>query len=246
MLVKFCEHKYNPLGACKTIRLGTIEYYRTLNPSFTIADPHEGVDSYDVDYFSEVPNEECKKFLANGYFNLGDAKRVTMVGVKIKRTHPNCYIWCCKKIEGQLKKGDGRSIDVKYSSHYIIKSPEEFANHAKKMLHQNLSIDSFDESSQHYISGNSLSITDLELHCYYDEIRYVPQKMGAFFGEHSFHYNQDIPDFIRHVFTKPEKHKHESEFRFLFSIFCPINKRLLTVKKDPINLQWIPNSAIGL
>ena len=39
---KYCKQEHDISAGCNTLRLGTFEYYRELDPSFSIADPEEG------------------------------------------------------------------------------------------------------------------------------------------------------------------------------------------------------------
>ncbi len=42
MPYKYCEKKYSLFEGCNTLQLGTFQYYRDMNPSFSIADIEEG------------------------------------------------------------------------------------------------------------------------------------------------------------------------------------------------------------
>ena len=42
MPTKYCEEQHNIITGCNTLQLGTFEYYRELDPAFTIADYEEG------------------------------------------------------------------------------------------------------------------------------------------------------------------------------------------------------------
>ena len=42
ILVKYCEEEFNIEKGCNTLQLGTFQYYREKDPSFSIADPEEG------------------------------------------------------------------------------------------------------------------------------------------------------------------------------------------------------------
>ncbi len=42
ILIKYCEEKYNIYSGCDTVQLGTLDYYREMDPSFIISDPKEG------------------------------------------------------------------------------------------------------------------------------------------------------------------------------------------------------------
>ncbi len=40
-LIKYCRKEHNIFAECNTIRLGTLDYYREMDPAFTISDPNE-------------------------------------------------------------------------------------------------------------------------------------------------------------------------------------------------------------
>ncbi|MCK4824660.1 hypothetical protein KA005_53405, partial [bacterium] len=41
ILIKYCKEKYNIYSGCDTVQLGTLDYYREMNPSFIISDTEE-------------------------------------------------------------------------------------------------------------------------------------------------------------------------------------------------------------
>lgn len=45
-IVKFCKDEHNLAKGCNTLQLGTFQYYRDLDPSFSIADEKEGYIHY--------------------------------------------------------------------------------------------------------------------------------------------------------------------------------------------------------
>ncbi len=47
-LIKYCKSEHNIRDNCNTIQLGTFDYYREMNPDFSIADPKEGFIHYKV------------------------------------------------------------------------------------------------------------------------------------------------------------------------------------------------------
>ena len=57
ILVKYCEEGFNITKRCNTLQLGTFQYYREKDPSFSIADPEEGYVQISADHKSliEVP-----------------------------------------------------------------------------------------------------------------------------------------------------------------------------------------------
>lgn len=45
-IIKYCESQYNVANTSNTLQLGTFDYYREKDPSFSIADAKEGYIHY--------------------------------------------------------------------------------------------------------------------------------------------------------------------------------------------------------
>jgi hypothetical protein len=237
MLVKYCKPEHNPLQGCKTIRLGTLQYYREMDPSFSIADEHEGKESYSINVVHGSNNyADGAAFLERCGIISGLGANSAFTRCEVDITFPNSYIWCCKQVDGQWSPGYGQSLDKEYTSSYSIDTPKEFGLTLAKALYSKVELDMFTERAQKYITSQSLKLSDLKLQCAAAPVRYVPKKQGMYGDHFTLHYENELPEFYRPAFVKPEKYKFDTEFRYALVFTCPKTGRGLPVKTDPFDM----------
>ncbi len=133
-LIKYCNSKFHPRN-CKTIQVGTLDYYRNHENNF-ISDPSEAI--LENIKFKNTSNQEIKftvdesswLFNGNGVIIAGSGNRIGMrispgseftIYDKIKV--PNSYIFSCSQVEEPCEK---QMRDLGYDSWYEIKYPKVF------------------------------------------------------------------------------------------------------------------------
>lgn len=119
-LIKYCKKEFNPFNGCKNLQLGTAQYYREMDPSFSIADSQEGMISMHDDKNHIVMEN-----------NLG----------------PNCYIFCIstKELSDETAK---EQFHTDYDSKYYMNDPDFLATVLGHSLQSQLCLDDFSEGSQ--------------------------------------------------------------------------------------------------
>lgn len=240
MLVKFCKPKHNLYEGCETIRLGTLLDFRKMDPYFAIADPDEGVESYAVDYHAgRGENLECREFLESSGFKI-ESPHVSVQGITIKRATYNCYIWCCRYTEKKVSPEDGLAFDKSYTSHFLINNAEAFCESLGGNLYQQIDIAMFTEASQKHLKEHSLQLHELQLQCFHHRVQYVDEKQGTFHWNYTKHYVDNLPSYLRPVFTKTNKYRPDSEYRFAFIFICPKTKLVLSVNQAPFDVKIPP------
>lgn len=169
-IVKFCKKEHNIQLGCHTIQLGSFDYYRNLDPEFSIADAEEGSITYlCINNDDLVINSRQLNAIMGGGAKLTDKDspnphssigqvRIKMDGselvgqpdgtVKIKPgkietevSYPNSYIFCCSILEEGVKP-DPKLVSNDYNSFYKISSSktQEFANTICGLIAQNILI----------------------------------------------------------------------------------------------------------
>lgn len=244
MLIKFCKPEHNPLKGCNTFRFGTLEYYRNLDPAFLIADSEEGQDSHFVEhYVNFAENKDVSDFFRSiGIIH--NHPDFYMNGINLKRTYPNCYVWSCKYIEGNMcavSTDDGFRFDKEYTSYYNISDPNSFAQFLSNILMNNFKVNNF--SIQAIEQLKDFTVADLNalgVRCFHGRVIYVKNKQGRLSFNGLETYARQIPDVFRPFFVKTEKYKDDSEYRFVFEFCLPQKKIVIPVAADPLDAKYLP------
>jgi len=161
-LVKFCKKEHNIKTGSPTIQLGTFQYYRELDPTFSIADVSEGTITYKAEPTAENPlllTPEQWNAVSGGvvritrqnqhditrwpgsvdFVNSGGVTEFTNDGhikyhgnLNIKYSYPNAYMFCMTLVEDDEPIPDPSEIDPSYDSYYEVKA--ELAEQFMKIL----------------------------------------------------------------------------------------------------------------
>lgn len=169
-IVKYCKKQHNIKEGCPTLHLGTFDYYRNLDPNFSIADAEEGF----INYFCKptpdlVIDSKLYNNITGGAVQLIDkdspspakalgAVQLNMKGgefigqedgstlikpgeIESKVNYPNSYIFCCSIVEN-IEEIDPSKISKDYDSFYKIpeKNINEFGTKMCQLITQNLAI----------------------------------------------------------------------------------------------------------
>ena len=187
-LIKYCKKEHNIRLGCPTIQLGTFDYYRTLDPTFLIADAEEGYIKYtckpdknlliDSRQFNAIaggavlitdkdsPNPTKSlgsvklKMDGGEYIGQDDGSILIKPGtIESEVFYPNSYIFCCSIFEND-DKVDPKIIDENYNSYYKIpgKNIEDFANKMCQLLSQTLTIGNIKIENEKILESHLLTL----------------------------------------------------------------------------------------
>lgn len=248
-LVKFCKPEYNILKGCHTIRFGTLEYYRDLDPSFAIADENEGKDSIHVKSLQSdtAPSESIEFLKGNGLVVKGNFH---FQSCDILNEFPNCFVWCCSRVSQPVSLEQGKQFDAEYTSFYKIPNATRFAGRLGQLLKDSLkktpiSNSHFDDNAKDFIQGLSAYgwMDEIDFNVFHHNVIYCDQKKVIIDGEQltSYANAEKIPSSLLRVFTKPKKYEENQEYRFIF-LFQHKQYGVLGVQKEPVDLRIDPAS----
>jgi hypothetical protein len=124
-LVKYCKDEHNILKSCPTLRLGTFQYYREINPSQEIADETDGQERVSVkSYIPKNASKEAKEYFGNNVF---------ISNSTCYANFPNSFMFCTSLNNGENRK-NARRIDSSYNSFYYITNPIIFSDKLANLL----------------------------------------------------------------------------------------------------------------
>lgn len=149
-IIKYCESQYNVANTSNTLQLGTFDYYREKDPSFSIADAKEGYIHYlgpekpitiDAEQFNSImggalqvsdnttagkpipthPGGTHIKLSGHKMIFGNDGFRAELDGdLDVKLFYPNAYLFCTSIIEDG-EEPDPKKVSNDYNSWYEIK-----------------------------------------------------------------------------------------------------------------------------
>ena len=243
-LVKFCKPEHNILDRCHTIRLGTFEYYRDMDPSFAIADATEGSELVDIDSLdTSTASRESLAALA-GSGALAAQSFCKIENIRLNVIFPNCYIWCCSRLPDPITAEQGPKFDAAYTSFYKISDERRFGEHLGSLLMTNITRTSFAEPALDILDRLSIAeMGELQLVRFQHDVLYVEQKLSTIDEGNLNAYAREIPPLLRPLFVKPNKYANDREYRFVF-LFQHLRHGPLAVRKDPVDLPVIPIQGI--
>lgn len=222
-LIKYCKEEFNPLFGCKTIQIGTLEYYREIESNRNIHDPKEGILTFSVINYNSKEDVSNRK-----YFDF-IGSNISLNGCYVEKIIPNCCVFC-------LSMNDileGNQFDEAYNSSFKIKSLILFINTIVRVLKMNLTRDNFNEFDVQSIFSEDSFKKRLEILPFSNPVNYNSSKNQLIKNASEMSY-KEIPNELQVLFTKDEKYKNDSEYRIAF-VFRYRN-RIISIKKDPIIL----------
>jgi len=213
-IVKYCKSIHNPLNGCRTLQLGTAEYYRAMDESNSIADNQEGFINLVVN------NPSMIGAIVQG--NLGD----------------NVYIFSMSTIDMPLIEAKSRFSSDYDSRYYIkdIKDIKELRDLLGNQLLSQLTLDDFSEYSRQEIEENG-GLNKVYWICHAHPITYSMTLVMNGASLNVFDY--DI--WVESNFRKREHYQGDSEFRFLYVLF--INGMILSPVTKPKILEFPENTV---
>ena len=144
VLIKYCKKEHNIFEGCDTIQLGTLDYYRRMDASFTIGDPKEATFQLtNAGNPLDLSVDQTERLTNGRWTGAGDPNRILFRAEKGSRViksieFPNCYIFCtCKFHENYNKMEFAQKFVPSYDSSYMITDIPLFSrNLAKALLEQ--------------------------------------------------------------------------------------------------------------
>ncbi len=243
-LVKFCRPEHNILDRCHTIRFGTLDYYRELDPAFSIADAEEGRETTGiVTVDSDNASPEAKKRLP-----ILRNPNVTIQYSKVINTSPNCWIWCCSLVpqgsHDEMLATKGKEFDDGYTSWYGITNRFRFAESLNELLANSMAVNGvLGESVKDLLQEFTIrEMSEIRVAYSHNVVEYTEEKLDTIDkGQVKNYSNLNMPPFLRPIFFKPKTFAQNSEYRFAFWLHHPL-RGVIPVRKDPIDLPILPIS----
>mgnify|MGYP006103345431 CR=1 FL=1 len=162
-LIKYCKSKYHPRN-CKTIKVGTLDYYRNHYNDF-ISDPAEAI--LKNIRFKNTSNQELTFTIEESNWLFGESKGIIMNGsgnqigcsispggildINDKIRVPNSYVFSCSQVEEPSEK---QMNELGCDSWYEIKYPKVFFGLLTQEILKNAKI-----INKNNISANFKSLT---------------------------------------------------------------------------------------
>jgi len=238
-LVKYCKPEHNIYGGCQSLQLGTLDYYRKMDPSFIISDIDEGKLKISSNGQKISINPEQAERLTAG--------AVIESSIEIEENgrflhtmdFPNSYIFCISQASQDYNQlSFAKNIDENYTSSYMITNVSHFASIVADFLSSQIKIEDLDIPSENIfgLSVNFFSRLEIQV------------KMGMVnYRSREFYLSQEnIDEMITLVespldwyFQKDNRDAYQREFRIAFSVVHP-QIGIIPVKSTPKILSFNP------
>ena len=148
-IIKFCKSEHNIASGCNTLQLGTFDYYREMDPDFSIADSKEGFIQYLGPEEPITINAEQLNSITGGVLQVNDkttagkqtythpgGTHIEMSGheiifdngvmranldgkLDVKLFYPNAYLFCTSLVDDG-QEPDPTAVSEEYDSYYEI------------------------------------------------------------------------------------------------------------------------------
>jgi hypothetical protein len=213
-LVKFCKPEHNILDRCHTVRVGTFEYYREMDPTFAIADATEGRESTNISSMdTAVASPEAVAAVAA----IAPLPHIQIKDIRFNVEFPNCYIWCCTRLAEPITTALGNRFDDGYTSFYKIKDAARFGEHLMSLLMTYITRSAFADPARAILDGLSIGeMGEITLNVFHRDVLYADEKLSAIDEGQLSAYVRGIPSALRPIFVKPTKYADDREYRFVF------------------------------
>lgn len=218
---KHCQGMFNPLLGCKTIQLGTLNYYKEFDERSRISDKNEGVSIIHVKkYNSKEDKSNTSPFspIFQGNIILENCVFETHVA--------NSYLFSLT-MNQQIEKN---IFCNEYNSFYIIKDLKGFKEELTRLLLEIITINDFENQSVKDISEADFK-KKIKLNCFDGIVQYSSRKKYFLYDTIQLMSNP-IPQSLEVLFTKEVKYVLDNEYRIVFCF--SYNNQFLKVKKSPM------------
>ena len=238
-LVKYCKKIHNLKLGSPTIQLGSLNYYRDLDPNFSIADQTEGHESTFIGNFdSRAAKEDVKTHLRNVFQGNG---HIIMENCVSEVHFPNSLIYCVSFDAGTNNYlEEARKFDHSYDSYYLIGNIDAFAHKLALIVLENFKVSWFDENcSTQFEQFSVADYKEIGLQLDHKKITYVPKKHEIIVDSKLTQRPENLNQLDRIVFTKEEKFLGDLEYRLLYTFVHP-RYGVIPVRKEPVILPISP------
>jgi hypothetical protein len=235
-IVKFLESQYNLNGDGETIRVGTLQHYRSLPEEEGIGDYLEGIAGFNTVEDTTLTPETAKHMmpgLKKGEVTIGKG------GGLFKMTS-NCYIFCATYID---EWDVDETIFPQYDSFYTIKDCPQFAAFIQSLLIRSFSLDDVEEYCLQRLNKVPASNIRIGLDVKWSRVSYSREKALEISNSNVEELMDFQPTDYLQIFCKPKKYANQSEFRIVFRPFCH-GFGFISVKPPPKDLSLSLKSEV--
>lgn len=213
-IFKYCEEKFNITKGCNTLQLGTLEYYRDLDPSFSITDSNEGI--LGAEAINGPIVFERGEALGTGFGN-GTYRGKLTFEKSLNISAPNVYIF-------SATLNSVNEFWPEYNSFYIIKNLNDFCETIVYILRKAITLDDIKQTK---FSLNQLNSLRFEVIC--KPVTYI-KKPFEFTNENKIDVMNKVYN-PENMFMKCETYSREREIRIAFILTD--GKKIYSVNKQP-------------
>lgn len=240
ILRKYCKPQHNIRDGCRTIRLGTLNYYKNLDPSFAIADPTEGAEELDVVSIDTATRTRESMKALEGVISVPEGVPMKIENNQVRFVHPNVYVWCCSGFDDDPTQDIGERFSHEYTSSFDIGDASDFARYIESLLWTHATVSIFEDRTRQRLMNVGLNrVKKLSIAWAHRRVEYVSSKNAEIVDGVLRTEWPDIPRHVRQVFTKEEKFRADREYRFVFGFSVP-GVGTLQVKEEPLDLPIFP------
>ena len=266
-LIKYCKSEHNIQGSCNTIQLGTFDYYREMNPKFSIADAKEGFIHYKVSEDIDVTAEQYNAFLGSavaikgpgimeqqkhpggskirmqggGVVFDGEKTKATVgAGSEVELYYPNSYMFC-SSIYSNGDEKEPKIVSEEYDSYYQIdrNSINSFATSIATLLEQQLKLGDFKIENQLKSESVNHLRSGFKVTWIARPVEYIQEKEIYLKSKEDFDLNKYYEIYFDSMFKKGIDYASDMEFRILFFVQSP-TLGIQSMNKSPKILELNP------
>lgn len=236
-LIKYCPNEYNVALGTTSIQLGTLEYYRALDPKFAIADDGEGTHTILLKEGVEISltNEVSEHLFGGAVQGNGLTITANQPGAKFVSIVNNLYIFCVSITtpDDPPSRAKAAEIDPSYDSFWEITDRIAFRDVIGYALADTLTLDCLSEHSRKAVESLPIGSLSLQVVMMENPVEYIDSR------EHKIEKLEDIgriPKYkdilARSVFRKESRDEQQREHRFVFAVSHP-KLGMLSVRPEP-------------
>ncbi len=241
-LIKFCKREHNVALGAPTLRIGTLDDFRTLECP-TLRDRREATShlAFTQEFTFSMDNSLSEALSGGGITSDGSLQVTVKKGSTIKKKIDNCYAFCVANLDHYPTLEEAKGFDLAYNSAYEVLDPNEFSRITTDVLAQSLAISNIATRHHKILIKTPLSEMNIYVEGKHRSVIYIPSRRIEISSA------SDFPALIKimnngmqRIFIKRQKDSYQCEYRFAF-ILADKNFRQMKVKKDPV---LIPSDSL--
>lgn len=240
-LVKYCRREHNPSLGSASLQLGTFAYYRSMDPSFAIADPGEATHTVRFKEGTELnvdPGVSQRLFGGAVSASGGDLTMIAGPGAHFQVQVANAYIFCASRTTDQCPPSldRAREYDPNYDSIWEITDPRQFRDVVGAALLEVLTLNHLSPLARATVSELPLKDLTLQVNMLDQPVEYVDSREHQVDGSEAV---AKIPDYneelLRAIFRKERRDEAQQEHRFVYLVGHP-KIGVLSVNTEPVRI----------